>query len=214
MTNQSIQAMRHSAHEFSDREVDLDTLKAIVSEAQLAPSWENTQPWKAYLAVGKTAKQIRGHHKKLAVQRTRSHTEVTPPRTWAPMPQANLNRWMSNMAEFYSPDESDQMMASENDLFNAPAILYLTMPKGSSAYSAYDVGAFGYGILLAAADHGVGSLPAYELIRYPAEIREEFDIPEDEAIFMGIALGYAKDDKLNDLRTTRTDLDQILQIKN
>lgn len=213
MTNQSILQTRHSAHEFSDRPIDLTVLKEIIVQAQLAPSWEDTQPWKVYLATGQTANQIRQSHLDLTASGAKSWTEVMPPKEWAPMTQTNLNNWQTEMGNFFTAAEGAKMAGLENSLFNAPAIVYLTMPKDSSAYSAYDVGAFGYGILLAAAERGVGSLPAYELIRYPAEIRNAFDIPEEESVFMGIALGYSTDDKLNDLRTGRTPLNEILQVK-
>ncbi|CBZ49066.1 p-nitrobenzoate reductase [Streptococcus gallolyticus subsp. gallolyticus ATCC BAA-2069] len=66
--------------------------------------------------------------------------------------------------------------------------------------------------MLAAAERGLASLPAYEFIRFPKEIRKQLEIPEEESLLMGIALGYASDKPLNDLRTTRNPLDDILKI--
>lgn len=77
--------------------------------------------------------------------------------------------------------------------FHAPVIVYITMPKNATMYSAYDIGAFGYGITLAAHERGISCIPAYEFVRYPQEVRPLFDIPEDEAIFMGIGMGYAEE---------------------
>ncbi|GEO69180.1 nitroreductase [Levilactobacillus acidifarinae] len=213
MSDQSILTNRHSARDFSDRPVDLETLKAILYTAQNAPSWENTQPWKAYLALGDTVDRIHRSHRELTGNGTKGWTEVMPPKVWASMPQANMDAWRQNMLAFFTDDEKPRFAQVQQMLFNAPAIVYLTMPKDASAYSAYDLGAFGYGILLAAEEHGVSGVPAYELVRYPAEIRQEFDIPADEAIFMGIALGYPKDNRLNQLRTKRTPLDDILQVR-
>lgn len=210
----SIPVQRHSARDFSDRPVALDTLRAILTEAQLAPSWENAQPWKVYLATGKTAQHLRQSHQDLNQQGTKSWTEVVPPKDWATLPQANITAWQQNMQQFYTANERDQFVSRQRGLFNAPAIVYLTMPKNSSAYSAYDLGAFGYGILLAATRHGVSGVPAYELVRYPDEIREAFTIPDDEAIFMGIALGYPQtDSRVNALRPGRSDLNDILQVR-
>lgn len=213
MSDQNLLTNRHSARDFSDRPVNLETLKAILYTAQNAPSWENTQPWKAYLALGDVVQRIRQHHFELASQGTKSWTEVVPPKTWAAAPQANLDAWRANMLAFFSAEEQTRFVSSQKHLFNAPAIVYLTMPRDASAYSAYDVGAFGYGILLAAQAHGVSGVPAYELVRYPAEIRQAFDIPTDEALFMGIALGYPKDNQLNQLRPKRAPLDNILQVR-
>ena len=44
------------------------------------------------------------------------------------------------------------------------------------------------------------------MIRYPDEIRAHFDISSDEALLMGIALGYPASSKINDLKTDRQPL--------
>lgn len=214
MSDQSVTSHRHSTRDFSDRSVSLSTLRTIVQEAQAAPSWENTQPWKVYVATGETAARLRQSHQALNAQGQKSWTEVIPPKKdqWADFPQENMNAWRQNMLAFYGQD-APKFAAVQQTLFNAPAIAYLTMPKDSSAYSAYDLGALGYGILLAAQQHGLGAVPAYELVRYPEEIHREFSIPADQAIFMGIALGYPTDSKINDLRTHRRPLDDILTLK-
>lgn len=212
MTDDTLMANRHATRDFSDRPVDLTTLQAVLTEAQAAPSWENTQPTKLYLATGATAKRLRDSHLERNNHGQKSWTEVMPPKNWADFPKANMDAWRENMLAFYGED-APAFAGVQKNLFNAPAMVYLTLPKDSSHYSAYDAGALGYGILLAAEKHGLGAVPAYELVRYPAEIRQEFDIPEDQVIFMGISLGYATDSKLNALRTVRRPLGDILQIR-
>lgn len=203
---------RKSARDFSTKPVSEAILTTIITEAATAPSWENTQPWHAYLATGATAARLRASHLQRNLAGQKSWTEVTPPKTWAPVPQQHLDHWRTNMMAFFG-DQAPQFAALQKNLFHAPAIVYLTIPQASSAYSAYDAGAFGYGLLLAAEQHGVSGVPAYELVRYPAEIRAEFTIPSDEALFMGIALGYLAPSPLNDLKTDRMALDDLLQIR-
>ena len=53
---------RHSTRLFTDQVIDLATLENIIRTASHAPSWENAQPWKVYLATGDTVKQIRASH--------------------------------------------------------------------------------------------------------------------------------------------------------
>ena len=48
-----------------------------------------------------------------------------------------------------------------NDLFNAPTVIYLTLNKGHTVYSVYDLGGIGFAIMLAAKEHGVDSVVAY-----------------------------------------------------
>jgi len=63
-------------------------------------------------------------------------------------------------------------------LFNAPTIVYLTLPKGAIQYSILDLGALEMSILLSAKSHGVDSLIAYESIKYPDVLRKFCKIPD------------------------------------
>lgn len=60
---------------------------------------------------------------------------------------------------------------------------------------------------------GVDSIPAYEIVKYPDVIRKYMDIPDDEDLIMGIALGYEASDKINEYRSQRLDIDEILTIR-
>ena len=98
-------------------------------------------------------------------------------------------------------------------LFNAPALVYLTLGKGHTGWPIYDLGGFGMTLMLAAKDHGVDSIPAYEIVKFPEELRPLLSVPEDEEIIMGIALGYASEDELNGLASPRLQLEEILTMK-
>ena len=67
--------------------------------------------------------------------------------------------------------------------------------------------------MLAAKDQGIDSIPAYEIVKFPAELRPLLSVPEDEEIIMGIALGYAAEDRINDFSSTRLPLEEVLTIK-
>lgn len=99
-------------------------------------------------------------------------------------------------------------------LFDAPVLCYLTLGKNANDWSKYDLGAFGQTLMLAAQGLGLASMPAYEIVRFPAAIRRLMPIPDDEAICMGIALGYPDRQTLvNAYRAPRVNLSQILTIK-
>lgn len=212
MATDSSQLTRHSVRDFSDRPVDLEVLKAIIAEAQHAPSWEDAQPWKVYLAVGQAAAKLRQTHADKVSQQQKSWADVVPPKVWADRPQHNIDQWQQSMQHYMGDELSDFMQAGVH-LFNAPAIIYITIPKNATQFSAYDAGGFGYGILLAAEERGISGVPAYQFVRYPEEVRQAFEIPDDEAVFMGIGLGYPTDKKLNTLKTNRVPLADMLQIR-
>lgn len=219
---ESILRTRHSARKFLDKSVDESLIREIIADAQQAPSWCNSQPWKAYVATGDAAKKIVKMHTDNVINKAKAWAEVVPP-------QFGENDWTQaewkNMRNFWdaadvSPDGGNDklgLQAECNCDFHAPAIVYITIPKVSTMFQAYDAGAFGYGVTLAAHERGLSCIPAYEFVRYPQEIREVFDIPEEEAIFMGIGMGYADMSvELNHLhedeRNHRVPTEEILQI--
>ncbi len=67
--------------------------------------------------------------------------------------------------------------------------------------------------MLSAKDHDVDSIPAYEIVKYPEELRPLLCVPDDQQIIMGIALGYAADDGINRFSSTRLPLADILTVK-
>jgi nitroreductase len=77
----------------------------------------------------------------------------------------------------------------------------------------YDLGGFGMAVILAAKDYGVDSIPAYEIVKYPSELRMLLTVPEDEDIIMGIVLGYTAEDSINEFTSTSLPLEEILTIK-
>lgn len=217
--SESILRTRHSARSFLDKPVEESVIREIIADAALAPSWCNSQPWKAYVITGELAKKVNKTHYENNVNEAKAWCEVVPPilgpEAWHPEHWENMLKFWKT-ADVVVPESKDSLGFLDKVIrnFNSPAIVYLTVPKDSSAFLAYDVGAFGYGVCLAAHEHGLASIPAYEFVRYPEEVRAVIDIPEDESIFMGIGLGYPDDSELNQvsIRNGRAPLDNILKI--
>mgnify|MGYP002221051982 FL=1 len=82
---------RHSTRLFTDQPVPREMLTEVVRTANYAPSWENSQPWKVYLAIGQTANAIRTEHFKAVQTHRKSWTEGTPPLAWQKTAQANID---------------------------------------------------------------------------------------------------------------------------
>lgn len=203
---------RHSVRAFMNEAVPADTIKDILRNAQLAPSWVNSQPYKIYLAMGKTLTKIRHSYAQLSAegQKGNSDVPVMSRRLWSKQAQSNMAKWSQEI-----PEEAAKAMGPNSaQLYYAPAVIYLTLPQGYSAWSLYDLGAFGENIVLGATDHGLASMTAYQLIKYPQVLRQELNIPDDERIIIGIALGHEdQKDVVNQITSTRMNLDDILKIK-
>lgn len=208
--NEAMKA-RHSVRRFTDQKVDLVTIKDILKEAQSAPSWVNSQPYKIYLATGASLERIRQQYEQLSQKGEKGNPDlhVMSRKLWSKQGRENMATWTTGLSQ----EQSAAMGEESARLYNAPAILFMTLPKGYSGWSLYDLGAFDENIVLGATDRGIGSMTAYQLIKYPAVLRKELAIPADEDIIIGIALGYEdRDAVVNSIESTRMNLDDILSV--
>ncbi|WP_099974000.1 nitroreductase [Lactobacillus terrae] len=205
---------RRSVRSFSNQPISDKDLREIVEQALLAPSWENTQPWKVYIAGGNTLKNIKQQHLQYSKDKVRSNPEmpIMHYNQWAKDSVHNIDQWNSDINNFLG-DESDEVGDVQFKLFNAANIVYLTVPKNSSSWSIYDLGAFGQTLMLSATNKGIDSIPAYALVKYPDIVRKNIDIPDDQMLVMGIALGYRDTSKINDFESKRMNLDDVLKIE-
>lgn len=205
---------RHAIRSYTDQPVTIADLKDIVVQAQKSPSWVDSQPWKVYLATGATVKELAQQQAQLENQGVASHPEV-PVRhrkDWAQMPRENM-AINSKRKAAWATSHNDNYDRYQKYLYNAPAVIYLTIAKNSTDWSKFDLGMFASTLMLAASAKGIDSIPSYSLVKYPELARTALHVPIDETIFIGIALGYQSDSILNQYRSKRTDLDDILVIK-
>lgn len=203
---------RHSVRYFEPTPVSTEMLVQIVNEAQTAPSWVNAQEWRVWIATGRTLEAIRAEFIPLLQAEAQGRSDL---------PQARRNDWsemaQNNMAQF-SQSRIDAglleaKLEAQSHLFHAPAVIYLTIPKKHSDWAVLDLGGFEQTLLLAAANRGLGTVPAFNLVRYPDIVRRHMVIDESDALAIGIAIGYEADHPLNRFRSSRLPTESILVIK-
>ena len=206
---------RHSVRNFKSDEIPVTILQDIVRMAQSSPSWENSQPWNVYIATGETLKKIKEIWAGKYEAKVKGSPDMpTGHRTnFSERSQQNMKDFMGAVAEYSGDPEIKHFLKMNEVLFNAPALVYLTLGKGHTGWPVYDLGGFGLALMLAAKDQGIDSIPAYEIVKFPAELRPLLSVPEDEEIIMGIALGYAAEDSINDFSSSRLPLEEVLTIK-
>lgn len=212
MTFKDLMNKRYSARDYENKQIPENDLKEIIETASLSPSWANTQPWNVYIATGDAMKSI---HEKW-IEQSSEKTQEEPyfsrvnPEDFGERGVNNMNKFLSDAMGFLGGPE--EFGASQTRLYNAPSVAYLTVKKSSPTCSLYDLGAFSMSLLLAAAEKDIYTVVANELVKYPKILRDKLSIPDDEDIVMGIAMGYASENKLNDYRSSRMELDEILNI--
>lgn len=201
---------RHSVRMFTNQKIDLDTIQDIIHQAQLAPSWVNSQPYHLYLVVGETLERVRKEQFQMEQNNVKGQSDVPvmPRNKWAKQAQSNMEEWTKGLGK-----AAKEMGPAAAKLYNAQAVVYLTLPKGYSPWSLYDLGAFGENIILGASDRGIASMTAYQFVKYPQMLRQQLVIPAQEDIIIGIGLGYRDATAMvNQITASRMDLNKILTI--
>lgn len=202
---------RHSTRWFTDAVVPLETIREIVLDAGQTASWRNSQPWRIHIAHGEALDRIKQAHLDYSRTGQQGASEMgwAHNHMWDQQSHVNQRRWDRQVFEVIGHDIGSFRVAQAR-LFNAQAVVYLTLFKGSSPWSILDLGAFTQTLLLAATDQGIQSIHAYELVKYPSIVREHAAIDDDQLLVTGIALGY-EDPKaqINMLRTIRSTTNQI-----
>ncbi len=202
---------RHSVRHFEDTPVDEALLKAIVEDATRAPSWVNAQEWDAWILTGEKLEGFRREFSKLVSAKAAGLSEVpaTPHEMFSEISQASMRAFNKAREE---AGLAQVKLSAQQELFYAPAICFLTLPKTYTPYMMFDLGAFAQTLMLSAADRGVGSVVAWNPVRYPEALRQYLPVPSTRVIAIAIALGYEKPCALNDFRSTRRSASEILKI--
>lgn len=207
---------RQSIRIFKNKSIPKKDLREIVQLAGKAPSWTNSQPWRVHIATGDTLKKIKADHLKhydLGIHGNPDYPFPTRD-SWDQLSQLNSFKWSSELGNFLGSENASQMTYANTHLFDASAIVYLTLPQNSSTWTIYDLGAFGQTLMLAAADRRIDSMIAYEFIKYPDSLRKILNISEDNKFVIGIGLGYRDEQyQINKFKSSRTNINEILNIQ-
>jgi len=199
---------RHSVRGFAPEPVPRDTLEAIFAAAQRAPSWCNTQPWRAWV-TGPPGTADLAAAMVAAARGGLPHPELAFPIDYPP-PYAEHRRACGG-ALYGAMGIPRQDKAGRYDawlrnygFFDAPHLAVVACDRRLLPYGLIDVGVW-LGLLLdEAARHGVDTCAMASVAAYPEVLRERLHIPPELVILFGIAIG--REDAAvpaNACRTTR-----------
>ena len=206
-----IMKQRHSARHFLSKPIPKETLKAIIETSLLTPSWGNSQPWTIYVTSGNTLENIRKDWiaKNKEGIKGNSEIEAGHRNDFSERCQKCMNEIMKQVGEVLNDPNAKELWEANAILFNAPTIIYITIPKKRTLYNIFDSGAVEMSIMAAAKEHGIDSVPAYEAIKYPDILRKHMKISDDEDIIIGIALGFEdKDHIFTKIKAKKLTLDE------
>jgi nitroreductase len=210
--------VRSTIRAFKPDPVGRETILKILEAATRAPSWANTQPWELFVAGGDVLERLRETYSARFQQGVPRNPDVPGPATWPPAIQERMRTLMSALARPAAigkkPDEAmrQAFFADNYRFFGAPAAVFLCMDRTLTPWSMFDMGLLAQSIMLAAQQYGVSSAVAFMFASYPDLIRAALAIPEDLAVLIGIALGYADaDDPRNRRRSSRRPLEDVVR---
>ena len=192
---------RITVRQFLDTPVSDDQLRAVLSKAMRSPSGGNLQPWKIHVMTGDTL----ANFKKDAAYPS---PLWEPQRSW----RYKLGEDMYGLIGIPRENKMGRLvwLAQNAKFFDAPVGLIITGDKRLGAPQHMDVGILLQSIMLLARETGLHTAPQGWWRNWTSVCHKYLDIPEEEEVLVGMAIGYGDPDaKVNNLYADRADLDEV-----
>jgi nitroreductase len=220
MSVSSAVAARVSVRAFRPDPVPADLVLDILCTAARAPSGGNVQPWQAYALTGEPLEQLRSV---MAAKLARGETEepeyaVYPPDLWEPHRSYRFQCGEDLYATLGVPREDRErrlaQFARNGQFFGAPVGLFFTLDRRMGAPQWADFGMFLQTIMLLAVERGLDTCAQEWWARYPRTVTDFLELPPDQMLYCGMALGYRDPDAaINSLRTRRAPVTDFLTLR-
>jgi nitroreductase len=212
---------RRSIRAYLPQPVPRAELEQILQVAGRAPSGTNTQPWKVYVLEGERKQALSDAILALHndPEQARQHTEEYAyyPREWvAPFIDRRRKVGWDLYALLGLTRENKAGMAAQHgknyDFFGAPVGLIFTIDRIMAQGSWLDYGMFLQNVMVAARGRGLDTCPQAAFTQYHRVIAAQLQLPENEMVVCGMALGYADMSQIeNSLITERMALDEFVK---
>ena len=208
---------RYSVRSFTKKNVGIEIIKEILQISKCAPSGGNIQPWKVYVVTGSAKEKL--------IERTLSNYdngvqekieyEIYP----NPLDEEYKKRRSECAKDMYAAlsieqddIESRLTQIRENfKFFGAPVGMIITIDKAFAVNGWGHVGMFIQNICLSAIDNDMGTCLQESWSIYPETVKDVLNIPENEVVWCGIALGYPNlKHPINNYRTSRESIDKFV----
>ena len=191
-------ASRRSLRAFHPTAVPQDEIETILKVAARAPSGTNMQPWKVYVTTGETKERL-----SQAVLSAFNDPEYKPEQTYkyypTPFFEPYLTRRRTVGWDLYSrlgiekgdKEKMHRQHGRNYVFFDAPVGMIFTVDERLEIGSWLDYGMFLQNIMIAARGRGLDTCPQAAFAPYHKAIRPVLDIPDNEVVVCGMALGHA-----------------------
>lgn len=187
--------VRRSIRAFSPEPVPRNVLEEILETALRAPSWGNTQPWKLTVVGGQTLEKIREEYLRQAKEGVPINPDFPFQTSFNEVQTARYKGLGKSLFQALGIGREDQekRLAYNLDMtrfFGAPYLIYLHFDRGFNPYALMDGGIMLQTIALLAAEQGLGTCILTRSVSYPDVVRKHAGIFPDQALIMGLGIGY------------------------
>jgi nitroreductase len=203
---------RTSVRAFRPDSVSQQTVRDLLHQAARSPSGGNLQPWQMHALTGEPLKQL------LDIARTRGPDPVPgyaiyPENLWEPY----RTRRFENAEQLYGTigiprqDKAARLaqLAKNAEFFGAPIGIFAFIDRKMGPPQWSDLGMYLQTFMLLATERGLATCPQEYWALYSRSIESFLNIPHEQMLFCGVALGYADEDApINRLRTNRAASDE------
>lgn len=212
---------RRSVRAFLDTPVDPAIIREILEVSSRAPSGTNTQPWKVYVLTGIKKQRLSDEivASFMDPQKAAEHCEEYDyyPKEWI---EPFLGRRRKVGFDLYGllglkkDDKAGmaQQHARNYKFFDAPVGLIFTIDRIMGKGSWLDYGMFMENVMISAVGHGLATCPQAAFNQFHKIIERQLNLPENETIVCGMALGYEDKKAIeNTLKTSRIPVDEFVK---
>ena len=214
-------ASRRSIRAFLPTPVAREDIEQILAVSARAPSGTNTQPWKVYVLTGgakaRLSDAILAAYNDPAVARQHTEEYNYYPREWvSPFIERRRKVGWDLYALLGLTRENKAGMAAQHGrnyrFFDAPVGFIFTIDRVLEQGSWLDYGMFLENIMVAARGRGLDTCPQAAFTQYHRIIAEQLQLPPNEMVVCGMALGFADPDGIeNSLITERVPVGEFVR---
>lgn len=215
---------RHSCRGFLPTPVPRATIDTMLTIAQGAASWCNSQPWEVIVTEGEATNRFRDKLYAFATNQNWADQGNRPERPDFPFParyvgiykdRQRKTGWALYQAVGVAHGDragSGRQMLENFRLFGAPHVMIITTEEDLGTYGAIDCGGYVAHVLLAAQSLGLATIPQAALAGVADFVRDWFAIPKHRKIVCAISFGYADPEHpANSFRTMREKLENVVR---
>jgi nitroreductase len=210
---------RRSIRSFTNKPVPEDLLRTILTDAARAPSGTNIQPWHVVVLQGDAKNDLVDAVQAAFDSGNSSTDDAYYPAEFVEPYLARRRKigWDMYGLVGIQKGEYDKMAAQARknfQFFDAPVGMIFTLHETMSYGGWMDLGLYMSNVMTLAREHGLHTCPQAAWREFKDVIHQHLELPADQRIIVGMAIGYEDtDDVINELRTARAPLDDYVDFR-